>query len=828
MWSAIVPCRSELISLVRHIAFLTAMPLSAPIFAFGFGSPWLLGGLALGAIPILIHLLHRRRYVEVRWAAMRFLIDATRKQARRMRLENLILLLIRTLIPVLLVLALARPHFEAGGTVLRGEQPVHRILVIDSSFSMQFGEDGSDWQIEAGDGRATGTRFEQARKVARNILDTGRRGDAWNLVRIAGNEPFGVISQPAFRAETVLTEVDGLTVSESAGDLRAALKVVQEITEQLPEMPRKEVVFITDLQASLWTPDSPSLQRELRALASRIAGKARVTLVNAAGSGSLNAAVTDLTTDSRFSSVDEEVRLKSVVKNFGSIALRDQVVELLIDGRVVNTKRLDLSAGVDTPIDWSHVFRAAGEHVVEVHLQDDSLPIDNHRWLTLPVRDELRALLVDGRPAGGTREAASFYVAKALEPVTDGTSSTSVSGGSSPRGRIRPQIVGEGELVSISLSRYDTVILCNVGLLTDREATLLESFVRSGGGLIILPGDQLGADSYNRSLLRDGKGLLPARIGANVVSQNGQDIVTFDPRGFAHPIVSLFRGNPGAGLESTMTMQYLKLFPTDDSSTVLWFSDGSPALVEKQFGAGRVILAATSADERLGTWAIWAPGFVPLINEAVQFSASGRFTSRQLSVGDPLSVSWPAGSFEMSAAIALPGGSQQTLEVLDRDGVFVASYEPTDHSGLYTITPSLTSASLPAETFAVNVSSNESNLTAIDRQSLQTSLFTDAEFTIRAADDPTPVFAAPEYESGFSIISRVLAMAVLLLLLIEPLMAWKFPAGMLVLGAAFIATTLGTITGATTATVIVVAGLLAVVWQVRRSLPLRNRPEISS
>ena len=47
-------------------------------------------------------------------------------------------------------------------------------------------------------------------------------------------------------------------MTESAGDLRSALKVVQQITEQLPEIPRKEVVLITDLQASMWTPESPA------------------------------------------------------------------------------------------------------------------------------------------------------------------------------------------------------------------------------------------------------------------------------------------------------------------------------------------------------------------------------------------------------------------------------------------------------------------------------------------------------------------------------------------------------------------------------------------
>ena len=103
------------------------------ILAFGFASPLLLGGLVLAGIPLLIHLLHKRKYVEVDFAAMRFLIEATRKRARRTRIEQLILLLLRTLVLALLVLALARPHFEVGGGLLSVDQPTHRIVVLETS-----------------------------------------------------------------------------------------------------------------------------------------------------------------------------------------------------------------------------------------------------------------------------------------------------------------------------------------------------------------------------------------------------------------------------------------------------------------------------------------------------------------------------------------------------------------------------------------------------------------------------------------------------------------------------------------------------------------------
>ena len=70
------------------------------------GSAWmLLWGLA-AALPILIHLWSRRRYQQVPWAAMEFVLAAMRRNARRIQLEQWLLLALRTLIVVLFALAI--------------------------------------------------------------------------------------------------------------------------------------------------------------------------------------------------------------------------------------------------------------------------------------------------------------------------------------------------------------------------------------------------------------------------------------------------------------------------------------------------------------------------------------------------------------------------------------------------------------------------------------------------------------------------------------------------------------------------------------------------
>src|SRR2546428_163586 len=66
-------------------------------------------GAALVSIPIVIHLLNRRRYKVVQWAAMEYLLAAMRKNRRRVRFEQWLLLATRCALLALLGVALARP-----------------------------------------------------------------------------------------------------------------------------------------------------------------------------------------------------------------------------------------------------------------------------------------------------------------------------------------------------------------------------------------------------------------------------------------------------------------------------------------------------------------------------------------------------------------------------------------------------------------------------------------------------------------------------------------------------------------------------------------------
>ena len=104
------------------------------VWALGFANAPLLYALAAAGVPVVIHLLNRRKYREVPWAAMRFLLAAIRKNRRRIRIEQWLLLAIRTLVILLVVSAMAKPFLESFGAVIAGRR-THRVIVLDASLS---------------------------------------------------------------------------------------------------------------------------------------------------------------------------------------------------------------------------------------------------------------------------------------------------------------------------------------------------------------------------------------------------------------------------------------------------------------------------------------------------------------------------------------------------------------------------------------------------------------------------------------------------------------------------------------------------------------------
>jgi len=670
-------------------------PIPPAVFALGFGVQAMLGGLAMAAAPIIIHLLSRRRYKEREWAAMKWLLAALKKNARRIQLEQLILLAVRTLLVVCVVMAMAKPFLEGAGVPLLPGKRTHRVIVIDDSFSMGYRATGRD-------------RFERAKEVAQAILHDARKGDAASLVLMA-SPPRVVVGEPSANLAAVTEEVKSLELLHGGADLAATLAKLDEILAG-SNIDQKEIYFLTDLQRASWAAGPGPKSASLEELAARVAKRANLVVIDLGQGGADNVAVTALDLDEPFVTTGRDTRLAATFRNFGRTNRPSLGVTLAIDGEVQDRRTIDLPAGEQLSLVLSYNFPAAGWHLVDIHLDDDALAIDNHRWLAVEVQEFVEVLLVDGEPSGERFSSETDYLRVALAPESSAQPAKSA---------IRPEVVRESELLEMDLSRFDCVVLTNIGQFTENEVRKLDGYLRRGGSVVWFLGDQVDSAAYNRVLHRDGAGIFPVELAGRVGDgKTRQSSVLFDPRDYSHPIIQPFRGAASGGLVTTTVFEYVRAeLPAESNAKVaLAYRGGDPAIVTADVHRGRVAVVTTSADIEWTNWPFW-PSYVPVMNELVNYVVADRNREHQVVVGQSLSSAVPPAATEVPVTIETPGPNSVPRKMPAHDEVGYFLFDDTFVSGRYRVSfgPPLATAEL----FAANVDPKESDLTKLEQDELR-------------------------------------------------------------------------------------------------------------
>jgi hypothetical protein len=764
------------------------MTTTVPIlFAFGISQFAMLWWLGAAAAPLLIHLLSRRRYREAPWAAVEFLLAALQKSARRLRAEQWLLLLIRTAIIVCVVIAVAGPYVERpGGTLAIGE-PVHKILVLDGSYSMDY---------KPGDA----TRFQIARRLAEQIVAHSSQGDGFSLVLMA--EPSRtIVGSPAFVGDDVreallhshgdvptaspspqppasslsddlVRELRNARIQHAGGDLAGALDRVDEIVirakKEFPRLSRTEVYFLTDLGRTSWDVSATAAAKKTRGRLAQLADAARVTIVDLGQDHSDNLAITSLVSRQSVFTSRTPIAFSAQVQNFGDAPQHGQI-ELWVDGQRFQSQPLDVPPRGQQSAAFEHRFDAPGDHAVEARLAGDpldKLDVDNHRWLAAPVKESISALVVNGE---GSRDQGRFLV-DALDPYRDGS-------GELP---VHVQQIADGTLLDADLRQFDCIFLSNVGQFTPAEARALSDFAKSGGGLVIFLGDRVDAANYNLRLgaaVKDGR-VLPAEL--DKPADAGR--YNFDPLDYKDPLLAPFAGNERAGLLNTSITRYfrLKRFPprTPAAQTALAIRQTQePAIIsERLAGAGgepggRSIVVALPASfasvdplskEPWSNWPI-KYSFQPMVQNLLLAAVGTAGGERNLPVGRRLESSLAKGSASGSLTIERPDRRTEQIRIAAHENSNRWTYDNTWQSGIYRAQASGGEDRL----FAVNVNTAESDLTRIDPHDLPE--------TIAVATGWNGVEGRPAADVGASSgQQRWFLFAALALLILETILAWWF------------------------------------------------------
>lgn len=549
------------------------------MLAIAFLNPMLLWALPLAAVPIIIHLLNRRRFQRVPWAAMTFLLAAMKRNRKRLRMEQWLVLLLRTLAVLLLVSLVSRP--QLGGGSLLGTR-THHVIVLDDSASMTQ---------RAG----STTLFDRAQDRVRALADdlTMRRsGDLFSIVRTShATQPdmWGEHVGPEL-GRRVGTKLKEWTVGDGAPDLGAVLKATQQRAGEVQEASRTEYYLVSDQRAHDWTTeDDKPRPAMVAALAAMKGDKEHITVLGIGGQQP-NLAVTEVRLTDRAAVAGVSVAIAVDVQNFGLDATQPTTVAVEIDGKSQVVRPVpQLAPGQRVAIPITHTFQQAGFHRIDAQLEaTEHFPLDDHRAFAIEVREKSKVLLVDGEPDAEQGEC--FFLQTAFEPGPE-----AVSG-------IETQTITDTALADTDLEPFDLVWLANMQSPSAATAQKLEKFVAAGGGLVITVGALVDSTRYNELFWRDGKGLLPLPLGE----------IAGDPDRPEHAIL-VRKDHPVCGslgelldlLTSRVMLVYRWLTIIDDGKqnaaiiARIRDAEGPPMLVTRSFGSGggEVALWAITADK---------------------------------------------------------------------------------------------------------------------------------------------------------------------------------------------------------------------------------------
>jgi VWA domain-containing protein/aerotolerance regulator-like protein len=713
-------------------------------------------GTAMASIPVIIHLLNRLRFKRVVWAAMEFLLAAHRKNARRVRIEQIILLIVRTLILLLLAAAVARPILE-GLLASLGSSSVHRILVVDDSFSMdaQAGVSGEK------------TAMKQAVEAARELMKRFEKNDGLSLI-VAGSYPHTLIGGVSYHHEHVLAQIEKLKASDSATDMVGALEAVRTLVNN-SKKEQKIVYILTDNNRVAWRDETG---KTLRNLAAGITEQADLVVVDFGRGDRGNLSIDSF--EPLRDVVTQDVRsvFELKVTNHGQKAIDNVTVNVSVDGEqkqpVVRFGRIP--PGKSVTRSWTYRFAESGDHRIQAQLkempgrQGDAIAVDSRRHLAVTIKKSLNVLLVDGEPAQGVTLNETAYAQLALDPRT--------------RDQDRETIflttwIRDSEFDKAALNDTDVVLLANVGMLNAAQHTALSRFVRDGGSLIVFLGDQVQVPSYNSQLYDDGKGLLPAFLARTLgTTEAGKEeqYTSFDPEHSDHAVLNAFRdvGSTG-GLDHVRIAKYFQLkVGGANTGVILNLKDGNPGVVEKAFGRGKVVLFATTADDE---WSNFPrlPGYLELMHEVMDHVTPDVMWRYNRLVDGQTSI--PVATAKSRDTVTLTHEKSEQLVTLTPDMLaddrFMLNVDGLTRSGFY----SLSGAGLDGRLLSVNVDTRESTLSRFTEEELKEHLGHVPIIYKVGMGGLQEALEAQQSTGGWA---KNLLYAMLALLLTETFLAWFF------------------------------------------------------
>ena len=620
-----------------------------------FLNPFVLFGLAAAAIPILLHLLNLRKLKTIDFSTLRFLKELQKTSIRKLKAQQIILLILRTLIVIFSVLAFSRPTIKSTLPSIGTHAKSSIIVVLDNSLSMDITDED-------------GNRFSKAKKLTSEILGALEEGDEMAFIPLSSlikNRKRSFSRNFAWLKE----EIDHCSVNPATASLNDGLRAAQGLLDASLHV-NKEIYILTDLQQQ----EIHSLELDSIKLFDDKTSVFLLPSLESKNSIDQNISIDTAIFISRVYAKDKPVELQTKLYNSSVTDAKGIIVSVLFNGERVAQRTVDIGAGSNVNISLQGIPHTTGLIKGEIQIENDVLESDNHRYFSFIISSAPKVALI-----GNQLE--TDFISLSIAPHASLLKSYSAN-----------------QSASVHFEDFDLLILA--ATLSQTEMQRIDAYIQNGGSVLFFPSSTESIAVQQQFF--SGMGLGPI-IFQEFSESNPGICISADRQ---HPILQgVFKGfNSESGLGDSPKI--IKALCSQAGQSIISMQGGS-FLNEIRRGEGKVMYCAVPPSPAWSSFPF--TGLMPtIIYRSAQYLSAKEVFTLEKTAGQEAIILIPTKSSASSIfTIKDPNGFESDMQAADLPGGMSLQFGKPEMTGVYGV---FSKDKNPITSLIVNQSSKEGHL----------------------------------------------------------------------------------------------------------------------
>lgn len=525
--------------------------------------------LAAAAIPVLLHFFSRQRLPVIDFSSLEFLLKLQKRQARRVQLRQIILLILRTLAVLALVMAFTRPALKSDAASGGAASSTEMVVILDDALSA-----------------SAETRSGPIYTMEVDYLETLLKlvGTNDRVTILCSSDPANPITSSATEIEVVSAELRDLQPQLFKPKFNYCFAQTDSIFKKTDRFNRELYILSSYYGGGFDSVAVPNFE------------KVRTYLIPAGPEHLGNIGIENIKLLSAIRQKGRPVELTATIRNYGKKPLEGCPLSLFIGNDRVAQGSVDLPAEGIAVKNFMFTLGEAGLLSGSVRLEDpDPFPADNRRHFVLDVPEKLRLLIV----------AADSIELTILKSVFE----------SGPEYYYDLTLRLARSWETEPLGGYDGIILADIPTLSSGAVQRVDEFVGAGGGVVLMPGQASDLADLSRGILH--------KLGFNAVAGVTTGGVKWGKFDHSHPLFFGVFEESGSPAPPNLSFA-LNLSAGSDDLSIIPLTTGGSFLLERQVGMGRALLFASPPSPAAGEF-IFSGIFAPLLFRSAAYVAGSRF-----------------------------------------------------------------------------------------------------------------------------------------------------------------------------------------------------------